>query len=68
MSESKRVKHTTPHCLQVSEAKIAAIERQYETSMTEVEKRYQSQATEKLSRLETRVKDLEKMLDVQTLV
>lgn len=57
--------HTLP---QVSEAKIAAIERQYEVQMSEVENRYRSQATEKLSRLETRVKDLEKMLDLQTLV
>ena len=53
---------------QVSEAKIAAIERQYEAQMSEVEKRCQSQATEKMSVLETRVKDLEKMLDVETLV
>ena len=44
------------------------IEQQYEAQMSEVEHRYQSRATEKLSRLETRVKDLEKMLDVQTLV
>ena len=54
--------------LQVSEAKIAAIECQYEAQMGEIEKRCKSQATEKLSRLENRVKDLEKLLDVETLV
>lgn len=53
---------------QVSEAKIAAIEEQYEAQMNEVENRYRSQATEKLYRLENRVKDLEKMLDISTLV
>ena len=54
--------------LQVSEAKIAAVERQYEAQMAEIENRYRSQATEKLYRLETRVKDLEKMLEVETVV
>ena len=53
---------------QVSEAKIASVERQYEAQMAEIENRYRSQATEKLSRLETRVKDLEKMLEVETVV
>ena len=55
-------------CVQVSEAKIASIEQQYEMQMNEVENRYSSQASEKLSQLETRVKDLEKMLDIETLV
>ena len=53
---------------QVSEAKIVAIERQYEAQMADVENRYRCQATEKLSRLETRVKDLEKMLEIETVV
>ena len=53
---------------QASEAKIAAIEHQYEVHMNAVEKQYQSEAVQQLSVLETRVKDLEKMLDVETLV
>lgn len=51
-----------------SEAQIGVIEEKYQKQMDEVRKRYNEEANEKVSHLTTRIKDLENMLDVQTLV
>ena len=51
-----------------SEAQICVIEEKYQKQIDEVKKRYNDAASEKLSHLATRIKDLENMLDVQTLV
>lgn len=51
-----------------SEARICVIEEKYQKQIDEVRRKYNNQATEKLSHLTTRIKDLENMLDVQTLV
>lgn len=51
-----------------SEAQISIIEEKYQKQMDEVKRKYDEKATEKLSHLTTRIKGLENMLDVQTLV
>ena len=51
-----------------SEAQISVIEEKYQKQMAEVRRKYNNEASEKVSHLTTRIKDLENMLDVQTLV
>ena len=51
-----------------SEAKISSIEKQYQQQIGEVERKYKQRATQQLTHLESRLKDLECRLDVQTLV
>lgn len=51
-----------------SEARIASIEKKYQVHMTEVERQYEAKASQKVGQLESRIKDLEYMLEVQTMV
>ena len=51
-----------------SEARLALIEKQYQAQMSEVERKCEEKATEKLTKLESRIKDLENIIEVQTLV
>lgn len=51
-----------------SEAQISVIEEKYQKQMAEVRRKSNEEASEKMSHLATRIKDLESMLDVQTLV
>lgn len=51
-----------------SEAQIAQIEKQYQEQMGEVERQCNVRASEAMTHLKSRIKDLESMLDVQTLV
>ena len=51
-----------------SEAQISLIEEKYQQQINEVRKKYDEQASEKMTHLTTRIKDLENMLDVQTMV
>lgn len=51
-----------------SEAQICIIEEKYQKQMDEVRRKYDKAATKKLSHLTTRIKDLENMIDVQTVV
>lgn len=57
----------TRYFMEKSEEKITVIERQYRAQMSEVERRCEERATEKLVRLENRIKDLEKLVEGQTL-
>ena len=56
------------HFREKSEAQIAAIEREYQSQINEVQRKCQYNATEKVVRLQSRIKDLENRLEVQTLV
>ncbi len=51
-----------------SEAQICNIEERYLKQMDEMKKKYDWRASQKVSHLTSRIKDLENMLDVQTLV
>lgn len=51
-----------------SEEQICTIEEKYLRQMDEMKKKYDRRASEKLSHLTSRIKDLESLLDVQTLV
>ena len=51
-----------------SEAQISIIEQKYQKQMNEVKRQFKEKSSEKMSHLTTRIKDLETMLDVQTLV
>ncbi len=51
-----------------SEARIASIEKKYQSHMSEVERQCEAKASQKLGQLENRIKDLEHMLEVQTMV
>ena len=51
-----------------AEAKISTIEAQYQRQMGEVERKCEQRATQQLTHLESRIKDLECRLEVQTLV
>ncbi len=51
-----------------SEAQISVIEEKYQQQIDEVRKKYDERASEKMTHLTTRIKDLENMLDVQTMV
>ena len=51
-----------------SEAQIAHIEKKYQEQMGEVERQCSVRASEAMGHLKSRIKDLESMLDVQTLV
>lgn len=58
----------TKYFQEKSEAQISLIEEKYQKQIDEVRKKYNDEATEKVSHLTTRIKDLENMLDVQTMV
>ena len=51
-----------------SEVQICNIEERYLKQMDEMKKKYDQRASAKVSHLTNRIKDLENMLDVQTLV
>jgi len=51
-----------------SEAQICTIEERYLKQMDQMRRKYDQRASEKVSHLTNRIKDLENMLDVQTLV
>ncbi len=51
-----------------SELRIASIERKYQVHMSEVERQCEEKASQKLGQLEDRIKDLEHMLETQTMV
>lgn len=58
----------TKYFQEKSEAQICVLEEKYQKQIDEVKRKYDDAASEKLSHLTTRIKDLENMLDVQTLV
>lgn len=58
----------TQYFQEKSEAQICTIEEKYLKQMDEMKKKYDRKASEKLSHLTDRIKDLENLLDVQTLV